>query len=425
MPRFEVTVFVEVPEGTQKLDEIEELVDRAVRRAGCELIERVIPTIEPSVLEEGGGARQRPAARYVLTRFGEIRYSRYKVLLDGRYIHPLDRALGLSTHQTISPALFSDLVWLAQVMPYRQAADAATRLLGHTIDHRRLWRAAQKAGGKLRDDVEAKRAALFEWGEAPPPGGPHRMVVVEADGTGLRIREPVSGVVRTQTTEVKLAIWYAGKRVRRSGQGRRRRRAFLVRKGAYATTQDADAFAQAAFVTCEEAVGLSRARHRLGISDGGGWLPRIFAEWLRVDAHQLDHFHGRRRCTTTPGLPRHIGERLWEHTLDGRLDRVAASLRARVVAASLDEDEAHNLLDYLRGNQPRLHAAAELKKQGAPPELCVRGSGAIEHNVDLVIARRMKRRGMFWSREGADNMLALRCAALDPDRWKEAMSKAA
>jgi hypothetical protein len=31
---------------------------------------------------------------------------------------------------------------------------------------------------------------------------------------------------------------------------------------------------------------------------------------------------------------------------------------------------------------------------GPPPELCTRGSGVIEHTIDLVVARRMKRQGM-------------------------------
>jgi hypothetical protein len=39
--------------------------------------------------------------------------------------------------------------------------------------------------------------------------------------------------------------------------------------------------------------------------------------------------------------------------------------------------------------------------------------------VDLVVARRFKRRGMrSWSRDGADNLLAARVLAMDPDAWR-------
>ncbi len=38
------------------------------------------------------------------------------------------------------------------------------------------------------------------------------------------------------------------------------------------------------------------------------------------------------------------------------------------------------------------------------PKMAPRGSGAMEHNVDLVVVRRFKRQGMrSWTREGADN----------------------
>jgi hypothetical protein len=55
-----------------------------------------------------------------------------------------------------------------------------------------------------------------------------------------------------------------------------------------------------------------------------------------------------------------------------------------------------------------------------------RGSGAMEHNVDLVVARRFKRQGMrAWSRHGADNLLALRCLAMDEAAWREWWGEAA
>lgn len=422
MPRIEVSVCVELPEGIHTLDELESMVDRHVRSAGRAVIEQAIAAMEPLVLERTGGARQRRSERYVLTRFGEVHFARWKMKVGGAYDHPLDRALGLGRRDTIAPGLFADLVWLAQAVPFRVAADAASRLLGYDVDHKRLWRATQKAGVRVREDLESKRHDLFSLGVAPDPGGPHRMVVVEADGTMIRLRQTVSMRDVIVQGEVKLAIWYAGKAVTRSGTGVHARRATLLAKGAFASTQGVDAFGQTAFVAAEEQVGLSRARFRLGISDGGGWLPGVFQQWLRVDAHQLDHFHGRRRCAETPGVPREVGERWWDQVVDGDLDRVVASVRARVQFGSLAEDDGRNLVDYLRFNLPRLHAAAELKNKGAPQQLCARGSGGIEHNVDIIVARRMKKKGMFWSKSGADNMLALRCAALDPSRWKEAIA---
>jgi hypothetical protein len=50
----------------------------------------------------------------------------------------------------------------------------------------------------------------------------------------------------------------------------------------------------------------------------------------------------------------------------------------------------------------------------------------MEHNVDLVVARRFKRHGMrAWSRHGADNLLALRCLAMDEGAWRDWWGEAA
>jgi hypothetical protein len=90
----------------------------------------------------------------------------------------------------------------------------------------------------------------------------------------IRLRQVASKRSVIVQSEVKLAIWYVGKRVSRSGTGRHRRRAILLRKGAFGSTQGSDAFAQTAFCRAETEVGLSKARYRLGISDGGGGCRR-------------------------------------------------------------------------------------------------------------------------------------------------------
>lgn len=84
----------------------------------------------------------------------------------------------------------------------------------------------------------------------------------------------------------------------------------------------------------------------------------------------------------------------------------------------LGAELAQETLAFLELNHGAIWASRDLRAQGAPPELCVVGSGVVEHNIDLVVARRMKRQGMRWSREGAHNMLALRCLLLDPQAWR-------
>lgn len=50
--------------------------------------------------------------------------------------------------------------------------------------------------------------------------------------------------------------------------------------------------------------------------------------------------------------------------------------------------------------------------------LKVVGSGGIEKNIDLLLCRRFKGRGMSWSRAGAQNLLKLRLLRYDRKDWK-------
>lgn len=43
------------------------------------------------------------------------------------------------------------------------------------------------------------------------------------------------------------------------------------------------------------------------------------------------------------------------------------------------------------------------------------GSGAVEKNIELVIGTRFKKRGMSWSREGANSLLKVRIGGQDAD----------
>jgi hypothetical protein len=83
-------------------------------------------------------------------------------------------------------------------------------------------------------------------------------------------------------------------------------------------------------------------------------------------------------------------------------------------------------MGYLAKGSGAFHTYLRLQAQGHSPQMAPRGSGAMEHNVDLVVARRFKRQGMrSWSREGADNLLALRVLAMNPEGWRDWWGEAA
>ena len=71
------------------------------------------------------------------------------------------------------------------------------------------------------------------------------------------------------------------------------------------------------------------------------------------------------------------------------------------------EGLADDLITYIETNLDGIWAIDSLKGK-VPKEVLVVGSGAIEKNVDINIARRFKGRGMSWSRQGARNLMVFR-----------------
>lgn len=51
-------------------------------------------------------------------------------------------------------------------------------------------------------------------------------------------------------------------------------------------------------------------------------------------------------------------------------------------------------------------------------EVLVVSSGGVEKNIDLMLCRRFKDRGMSWSRAEAQNLLKLRLLKYDRKDWK-------
>jgi hypothetical protein len=81
-------------------------------------------------------------------------------------------------------------------------------------------------------------------------------------------------------------------------------------------------------------------------------------------------------------------------------------------------EKLDELIDYLEDNGEGLYGSWGLKGEVKAQEVLVVGSGAVEKNIELMIGRKFKKRGMSWSREGANNLLKLRIEGQDPEGWQ-------
>lgn len=404
----ELTVVVRVPWPKQpSLGSLERVIFRALQAAGRELLVQAFRQLENMVIT---GARQRRRRRYLLTRFGELRFSRWQTRTEGGYGHPLDEALGLAPGDPCSAWVKATAAWLAQAHPYRQAARLLGRMIGAPVDHRRLWSWTQASGRTVRDHLDRMRIWLFDDGEAPSfPGPAPRLVSTSADGTYIRTRDgPV---------EVKLGIWWTGAHL--VSPSAHHPKFLLQGKGAYASTEGADTFGQTFYTMAAHRAGIAKAHEVFFISDGAGWLADLPADWIAPTAVQLDQFHGKLRISEVARDPERAA-RWWAWVTEHNLASLQRSIDVLTASGRIDPEAARALQGYLAKGIGAFDTYRRLQDAGHAPQMAPRGSGAMEHNVDLIVARRFKRQGMrSWSRHGADNLLALRCLAMDEDAWRQ------
>lgn len=407
MPSITVTLELPWPKGKPTLAKLERAAHRAAMAAGRQALVRALGSWEAELLPQAG-ARQRRVRRYLLTRVGPIRFHRWKTRLEGRYGFPLDRAMGLRPRQSCSGWVWERACRLAAAHPFRTAARLLSDLVGAPVDHRRLWGWLQRAGRLRRDEVERWRAEMFEDGLAPPEGEPVRMVVTEVDGAVLR-RQP-RGVF-----EAKVAVAYTGKRL--TSPTARHRKRLCTGKAVVAGVYEEGRAGPTIYAQLCRSVGIHRARLSLLAGDGAEWIPVMAREWFPGSTYQLDHFHLKARLREAAGRDSRRAAQWIAWALDGRFRTIARSMAALTRRGRLSAELARETLWFLETNAGAIWAFRALLAQGAPPELCTRGSGVIEHTIDLGVARRMKRQGMRWSKEGAHNLLVLKALGFDPEAW--------
>jgi hypothetical protein len=406
----EVSVVVELRVAVEEADPValEQQVAAEGRRAARELYWETVRALDALLTEAAGGARQRLEERWVSTLFGRVRIFRYRVKGPEGSFHPLDHALGLASSEP-SAALREAVCDVASRLPYRQAAELVSRLTGEPFSSIGAWRVVQERGGAIRAEEGDLVTSVFEFGEAPPSTGlAPELVVVEADGTYLAAQGEEG-----DRFEVKTGVFYTGKA--RAG-GRRHRRFRLLDKGCYATTGDQDAFGKGLAARGFAWVGLHRAQHVLCVHDGLDEYGQGFHDWFPRANHQIDHFHVAERMWQVSGADAKVFEALKHLAFS---DPVACAKKLRR-SLRFNPELAREVAGYLEGVAHDLYGVDRLPRRLRRGRMRVVGSGVVEKHQDLLVKRRMKGKGMRWTRRGAENLLALQARRFCnrwPTRW--------
>lgn len=121
MPELTVTVTLPWPKHPT-LAALGKAAFKVLMAAGRELLKQAFRAPEERALGERTGAKQRRRRRSLITRFGELRFTRWQTRGKEGYGYPLHRALGIGGRDPCSPWVRQMAAFLAQAHPFRQAA---------------------------------------------------------------------------------------------------------------------------------------------------------------------------------------------------------------------------------------------------------------------------------------------------------------
>jgi hypothetical protein len=146
------------------------------------------------------------------------------------------------------------------------------------------------------------------------------------------------------------------------------------------------------------------------IGDGAAWIWNTVEEHFPRAIQILDLYHAKEHLGTVAKAifgpesdkTRPFIQERHQELDDGKIDAIIAVLKIYEPRI----DAARQCIGYLEENRHRMNYP-EFRAQG----LCV-SSGVVESGCKNTIGARLKRSGMFWSLEGANAIIALRCSKL-------------
>lgn len=338
---------------------------------------------------------------------------------------PADQELD-TVHTEFSPGVRRMQALVGQDASFDHGREQMKLLAGLDLTAKSVERVAESIGDDIarRDQQEIARAVQLDLPVII--GEPVPILYVQMDGTGIPVvkKETVGSKGKldglpAHTRECKLGCVFTQTKWDDGG--------FALRDPDSTTylgaIETAVEFGKRLYAEAWKR-GWSRAEKKVVIGDGAEWIWNLAKEHFPGAIQIVDLYHARQHLgalarllypTDTKRRNAWIGlhQKRW---LDkGKIQKLVASLRS---IHSPDADLAkkiRNEAGYFATNAARMNYP-KFRQQ----HLFV-GSGVIEAGCKTVVGHRFKQSGMFWTLQGANSILALRCSHLNgrfEDYWE-------
>lgn len=358
----------------------------------------------------------RGKTKYLQTRVGDIQYSRtlYKEKATNRSRYLLDEALKIDKNQRMSLKMAQLMGTLSSASPYRAAQEQLSKLLGLSCSHEAIRQNVIREGKRIEEREKKEHQKIKALDYKMPEETPE-VVYNETDAT--YIRKQNKGRKRgckKRHLEVKLGIGYTGKAARYNGGKRKAKK--LSQRIVYADIRaKRDEFLDRFSCISEKEFGLSAVKESYLGGDGDSWIREGKKDYFHRAKYLLCPFHLFRNLRKAlPGKKqsqkklKELFEKKKINKALSRIKRLAKGVRNRKLKSKLIE-----FYGYVLNNRQGIEASMVVRM-----DKTIESAGAVEPNIDKLIAHRFKGRGMSWSEDGAQALLKIR-QTITNNEWED------
>jgi hypothetical protein len=401
-------VKVKIPIKGLTFDIIENMLFEILQSIARKVFEKAITDIDDYLRhkrERGSLKNTGKREKYFLTRFGDILYARTRYKdKDNQSHYLLDEALSIKKNQRISLSRAMIECFLSTLSSYREVVNQARLLLGNFRSHEAIRRSVIKEGSMINENQE-KKLRQIENLNYPDKEAPDT-AYMEADATYITLQK--KGKEKGGKLEVKLGVGYTGKESRYStGKSKRLTEKFTF----IGTGKD---FMRNLSLLAEERLSLSKVEKVIFGGDGDSWITSGIKDYFPLATYILDPYHLYKRFKESLSRRKEEQEVIKGLLLSNQIDK-GLSVIDRLIRNSYDLKEKDNLVKlytYLSRNRQGITNQVRLKDKE------IERAGAIESNINKVIAARFKKRGMSWSKNGALALLKIKETILN-NEWDD------
>ena len=407
--------FPEVKVNTEikdlNFDLLEDMIFEISQNIACRVFEKALTDIDDYLRnkrERGKLKNTGKRKKYFLTRFGDILYSRtrYKDRC-GKSHYLLDEALSIVKNQRISLSRARIECFLSALSSYREVVEGIRLLIGGPRCHEAIRQSVIKEG-KLIIENQEKKLRQIENLDYPDKEAPDT-AYVEADATYISLQH--RGKKKKEKMEVKLGVGYTGKEARYStGKSKRLKEKFTF----IGTGKE---FMRNLSLLAEERLSLSKVKKIIFGGDGDSWITSGVKDYFPLATYILDLYHLYKKFKECLSKRKEEQKVIKDLLLSNQIDK-GLSVIDQLIRNPYDLKEKDNLVKlYTYISRNRLGITNQFKLKDKEIER----AGAIESNVNKVIASRFKKRGMSWSKPGALALLKIKETIINGewDKWWE------